>query len=412
MKILTPLLHRPIATLWTGQALSAVGDQFQRLALIWVSTSLLGTRAGFVAAAETGAVMVAALAAGAWTEEWDPRRTMVGADLLRAMLAAIPLLAASAGVLNLWTLATPCILLATLRGVFDPALQSSLPRLAEDPATLMRTNALMDATSRIARLVGPMLAATLIAVMPAIGLMGLNAVTFLASALALTNLRDALPRATDKKRESPWDGLLRGGRAVAARPPFTYLLVRGGVVNGLWVVAMWLCLPLAVRALHRWTSDGADIGVVGMVMGSYGAGNVIGNILIGEMEPRRPLDMVLLGNLVVGAGLILMALAFFAPAGALVPLLMAAAAATALGGPCSDVPMAALRQTRFDPKDVAAVCRLSLAADYGGMLLATALAPLLLTQVAASTALAICGVGIIAAAAAGLAVLARPAKPP
>jgi DHA3 family macrolide efflux protein-like MFS transporter len=189
---------------------------------------------------------------------------------------------------------------------------------------------------------------------------------------------------------------------VLRRPTFVYLLWRGGVVNGLWVLALWICLPLIVQRQHLAAFGLEGIGVVGLVMGCYGGGNIAGNLLVSGLQVRRPVAMVLAGNLVVGLGLLAMAIACSsAPAAGVVPLLMLAAAATAVGGPLSDIPMATLRQTAFAPHEVAAVHRLTIVSDWSGILAATALGPLFLAHGSPAFVMALCAGGILATVLAG-----------
>jgi DHA3 family macrolide efflux protein-like MFS transporter len=395
MRALAPLANGPLARLWVGQSLSAIGDQLQRMAVIWLSVELAGAGAGFVASAESAAVLVTALFAGAWTERWDARRTMIGADLVRAALAIVPVVAALMGRLDLAVLIVPAIVLMGLRGVFDPALQASLPRLAQGQL-LLGANALMDATARIARLVGPALAGALAAVMPVVGLLAVNAVTFLASAAAIVSLRKELPAQRPEVSRSRWQALMLGVHAVRRQPLFVYLLTVSGIVSGLWMVALWLCVPLVVQREGLTAFGLSGLGVVGLVMGSYGAGNLASNLVIGGLEIRRPVPMVIWGLVVVGAGLALMGVAAtVAPAHLVVPLMMAASAAAAVGGPMSDVPLASLRQTQFPLSEVAAVYRLWIVGDWGGMALATALAPAVLVFASPAVVMLACGVAIV-----------------
>jgi DHA3 family macrolide efflux protein-like MFS transporter len=401
MRALAPLANGPLARLWVGQSLSAIGDQVARMAVIWLSVELAGAGAGFVASAESAAVLVTALFAGAWTERWDARRTMIGADLVRAGLALVPVAAWMMGRLDLALLVAPAVILTGLRGVFDPALQASLPRLAQGQL-LLGANALMDATGRIARLVGPALAGALAAVMPVVGLLAVNAVTFVASAVAIASLRKELPRQRPEVSRSRLQALMLGVHAVRRQPLFVYLLWISGIVSGLWMVALWLCVPLVVQREGLSAFGLSGLGVVGLVMGSYGAGNLASNLVIGGLEIRRPVAMVLMGNAVVGAGLALMGLAAtVAPSGLVAPLMMAASAATAVGGPMSDVPLATLRQTRFPLSEVAAVYRLWIVADWGGMALATALAPAVLAFASPAVVMLGCGLAIVIVSAPG-----------
>jgi len=404
MQILKPLAHAPIVRLWSGLTLSALGDQAHNMALIWLAVQLAGADAGFVSAAECAAVLAAALFAGPIVERWDPRRAMIGADLVRAALALVPVVAAATGHLTLAVLIVPSLALAALRSVFDPALQACLPRLAPTRSLLIGTNALMDATTRIARLLGPALVGILAGVLPTVGLMGVNAVTFVLSAIAIASLRRELPPlpSTIPHRASARDRLLRGVRAIRAHPVFVYLLWRGGVVAGLWFVALWLSLPLAVQreGIHGFGIEG--LAATALIMGAYGIGNLISNLVVGSLSVRRPMPMILAGNAVVGIGLMLLGVAVNAPAGAALPALALASAFTALGGPMTDIPMALLRQTMFPFAEIPAVYRLTIVFEWGGMLLANLCAPLLLGHASPSTLMIVCGAGIIAVAAIGV----------
>ena len=403
MQILKPLLHPPIARLWAGLSLAAIGDQVYRIALIWLSVQLAGAHASWVTTAEATTVLATALFAGAWAEDWNHRRTMIGCDLVRAGLALAPVTAWATGHLNLWTLLIPSVALAALRGVFEPALQASLPQLASSRLLLTPTNALMDATARLARLVGPTIAGVLAGFLPTVGLMAATTMTSLASAIAITSLRHQLPHRPRTARGSRFEMLTRGFRAVRNRGYFRYLLWRGGVVNGLWVVSLWLCLPLAVQRGGLGAFGASGLGTVGLVMGAYGVGNLASNLVVGGLIVRRPVTMILAGNAVVGLGLALMGwAALAAPKDLALPLIMAASAFTALGGPVTDVPMATLRQTVFAAREVAAVHRLCIVFDWGGMLLATAIAPLALQAVSPAMTILLCGGVIVAVATAGL----------
>lgn len=402
MRALAPLANGPLARLWAGQSLSAIGDQLMRMAVIWLSVQLAGAGAGFVASAESAAVLVTALFAGAWTERWDPRRTMIGADLIRAVLCLLPVIAAAMGRLDLLVLILPAVAVAGLRGVFDPAMQASLPRLAQG-RLLLGANALMDATARIARLVGPALAGALAAVMPVVGLLAVNAVSFLASAVAIASLKRELPVRRPEGSHSRLQLLMRGVHAVRAKPVFVYLLFLSGVVSGLWMVALWLCVPLVVQRAGLSGFGLSGLGVVGLIMGSYGAGNLASNLVIAGIDVRRPIRLIVWGLIVVGGGLALMGVAAtFAPPHLVVPLMMAASASAAIGGPMSDVPFATLRQTAFPLSDVASVYRLHIVADWGGMTLATALAPALLAGVSATSVMLGCGLAIVVVSLPGL----------
>lgn len=398
MRLLKPLSHGPIARLWTALSLSAIGDQLHQMALVWLAVGLVGGDTGYVAAADSVALLLVALFAGAWVEGWEQRRVMMTADLSRAALAMIPVGAALAGHLTLWTLVVPSVILTAFNGLFDPALQATFPRLAPSRDLLVATNALFDSTIRLARLVGPTLAGILATLIAPVDLMAVNAVSFLGSALALHSLRRALPPQRTIPAPAPTPVLVRllaGWRAVRRHPLFGYLLWRNGVGGGLWTVAVWLGLPLMVRQrdIHGFGLGG--LSAVGLLFSAYGLGNLLGNLLVGSLPLRRPVSMIIAGNLVVGVGFLFIALGTQAPGAWALGLMAAAAAGTAIGGPLAQIPTATLRQTLFAPQEIAAVYRLFMVADCVGTLAAMAVTPTLLRWLPVPAVIAACGVGYI-----------------
>ncbi|MEF9672738.1 MFS transporter [Pseudomonas sp. PCH446] len=161
MKLFKPLLQRPVALLWGGLALSAIGDELFALAVAWMAVQVAGSDASWLGALRGAAALAGALLGGIWAERWDHRRTMIGADLVRAGFALVPMLAWVLGFMNLWTLAVPVMLMMILNSLFEPALRASLPRIAAAPDQLQALNALFDAIIRVARVIGPMLAAAI-----------------------------------------------------------------------------------------------------------------------------------------------------------------------------------------------------------------------------------------------------------
>jgi DHA3 family macrolide efflux protein-like MFS transporter len=403
MLILRPLHRRPVALLWGGLALSGIGDQLYFVALAWIAVGLIGADAGYLGALQAAAVLLVALIGGIWADGWDHRRTMIGADLVRALAVLVPVAATLAGPLTVWTLIPPALAVAGLRAFFEPALQASLPRIAGDPALLPATNALFDATQRIARLVGPMLAGLLSGLMPVIHLFTLDALSFLASAGAIAELRGVLPPRDRAEAAGPARAssrILLGslGRALPAlrqRQVMTYAVWSGGILNGLWYMTIFLGLPLIIAGHALSLFGGSGIEAYGLVMASYGLTNLAANLVIGSRPLLRPGRLIFTGNVVLGLGLASLGLAdWLVPAGLLLPALMAAAGLTAIGGPMHDIPLATWLQTLFAPAEIAGVARLVMVANQAGLLIGMLAAPALFAALGTSLVTIGCGAGI------------------
>ena len=184
-KVFEVLKQRHILLLWLGQLLSSFGDRFFEIAVVWLSVQIVGSEAGFVLAAGSIARLIVGLFGGVFADRWDRQKTMVIVDILR-MLALLSLpIAAVIGDITLTHLAIVAVIAQGLSGLFDPALQASMPVLAIDSKTLQASNALLDVTSRMARIVAPGLAGLLVAVLPISQFFTLDAMTFGVSAIAL-----------------------------------------------------------------------------------------------------------------------------------------------------------------------------------------------------------------------------------
>ncbi len=399
MRIVQPLRVRAIALLWGGLATSAVGDQLYNVAIAWIAVGVLGAAAGYLSAAQALIATATALLAGAWADARDDRRLMIAADLVRAgVLAALVALWLATGRVAPGGLVAAVFVLAAGQALFRPALQAVLPRIEADRALLPATNALLDSTERLARLVGPGLIALLAAILPPMHFLTLNAVTFAVSALAVSRIRGLRPRGP----------VVRGGVIETARQGFQamrqdrllrYMLSATGIHNGAWYTSIFLGVPLLLRS----GDASGGIGSYGLVIASYGIGNVAANLAVSSRGlPGQPGRLIFAGQMVNGTGIVLLALATLLSGWAVLPALCAAAAISGAGGPMGDIPRAVLVQTLLPPGRVAGAVRAWMVVNNLGTLVAMSLAPLLVAAAGARACVAVCGLAIVSVGAIGL----------
>ncbi len=400
----SPLLLRPLAIgrvrlLWGALTLSAIGDQLYAVALVWVAVGVLGPAAGYLSALQAGCGMVAALLAGRWADQWDQRRAMAGADLVRATVLL--------GLVAWWLgrggppppgLIVAIVVLAAGEAVFRPALQATLPALLPDRSVLPAANALFDTTERSARLIGPGLIGVLAGTLPVMHFFTLDAASFLLSAAAIVSLGQ-VARHVPRPRASLLAGVGRGFAVVRTHRLLWTVLLCSGPINGLWVAAFSLALPLLIERAGITGPGGTGLGAYGLVISAYGCTNLLSTLIVGSRPiPSHPGRLMFTGSIVTGLGTA--ALALGAREGLLA--LMAASALAAIGGPLKDIPTAVLRQTELPPGDIAAATRAFMVASYGGALAAMLLAPTLAHALGASRFVMLCGSGLVALAAFGL----------
>jgi MFS transporter, DHA3 family, macrolide efflux protein len=410
MRLFQPLRGRSMALLWGGLSLSAVGDQLYTVALTWIAVGVLGSNAGYLSALQAFVGLSAVLGVGFWADRWEPLRGMIGADLACALVLIVVVAAASfSGGPGITMLVLPIVVLALGRAVFQPALQSVLPFVVADTRLLPAANGLLDATGRIARLLGPGLVALLVGMVPVIHFLTLDAFTFLASAVALWLIWRRHPAETPKvqraiPRQSIWRGVVRGYRATASHPLLGYFLAMSAPLNGVWYAVFYLCLPFMLARGGVGADGLVGIGAYGLILSAYGCGNLAATVVLGGRAlPARPQFLMLSGNLVGACGIVSLAAANFLPAEWRLTGFSAASALTACGGPMQDIPVAVLRQTRLGPPDVAPAMRAFMAMTGFGILCAMLLIPAAIDWFGVTRVIIACGGVYFCVAALGLA---------
>ncbi len=406
MRVFQPLRQAPTALLWGGLSLSALGDQLYAVALAWVAVGVLGRQAGYLSALQAGVVLLAVLGIGRWADRWDPRRSMIAADLVRAaILAAVVAAWLLMGRPHAAGLVAAVVVLALGQAVFQPALQAVLPGVVADPRLLPAANGLLDATERSARLLGPGLVGLVAGIVPVVHFLTLDALSFLASALALRLIgrwRPAsVPRLTT--REPLWHGIFRGLRAVRSHRLLGFTLSVSALVNGGWFATYFLAVPLLIERNGLTGPGGGGLGAFGLVISAYGCTNLAGTLVLGGRTlPKRPQFLMFGGTALTGAGMVLLGLAGLLPAAWQLVGLAAGAAVSAVGGPMSDIPVAVLRQTRLLPGDRAAAMRASMAMGNSGTLVAMLAAPSVIARVGVVPFIVCCGGLLLGLGALGL----------
>lgn len=397
---------RPLRTLWTGLVFSALGDQVQAIAIIWLAIEVAGAGAGFVPAANYAVVLVTGIAAGAFIDRLPVRASMIAIDLLRAVVIFVPVVLAFTVGLGLPMLVASVMALSALNAVFSPLFYSCLPHLAGAPDRIQATNGLVDATVRLSRLGGPFIAGLLATVVPTVHLLTFDALTFLVSAIALWRLGTALDRPRDAGLPaSALARMLHGFTVVRREVAVRWLLIGNSITLAAWALGLTLGLSMLVAE-----NPIGDLGLAaaGFLLGAYGAGDLTSNIVVSAHRPRRRWHFMLSGYLVLGFGLAAIPLALtLLPAAIALPAAMLASFVAGSGGPAFFLPMQTYFQTHLAGIDLAGILRLRVSLIAGSMMLGTLIGPFAFAGVGAVATVVACGLVIAAVGAVGLVAVSR-----
>src|SRR6476661_9331062 len=167
-------LGRNFDRLWSASALSNLADGMFQIALPLLALRITRSPvqiAGVLLAARLP-WLVFALHAGALADRLDGRRTMVNADLARALLLGLLAVIVVAEVERLWIVYLVAFALGLGETLFDTAAQSVLPTIVLGDDLSRANGRLMAAEVTMNRFVGPPLGGLLVGVAMALAFVG------------------------------------------------------------------------------------------------------------------------------------------------------------------------------------------------------------------------------------------------
>jgi MFS transporter, DHA3 family, macrolide efflux protein len=280
------LKRRDFRLAYSAVATSELGDAFQYIALMWFALEAggpLGVLA--VRLADSVPALLFGFHGGLLADRLERRRTMIAADIVRGC-ALVPIAVAGLlGDLPLWGLVLAAFVLTAATSYFDPAYGALLPALV-DRRNVQQANGLVRATADALGVGGWAIAGALLTFMPLSAFFGLNAASFLVSALLLTRIHPR-PARTEPEGTS-WRQLQGGFGALRLRPVLAAGVAVLGVAitieSGTWMVGV----PLLVRDALGHGAGGFSIVMVGYAVGSISAGLYLA---------RRPVQWKAYGSL-------------------------------------------------------------------------------------------------------------------
>jgi MFS family permease len=280
LRVFEALGNRDFRLLFSGQAVSLIGDAAFLTAMGWKTFTLAGsTKLGIVLTCQAVALLTTLLIGGALADRFSRRRMMIVSDLLR--LAAVGALAAvdASGHLGFGTLIVFATLVGLGDGLFYPAFGGMVPLLVESPL-LPSANALIGAARWGSLLVGPIFAGFLYDPAGSAAVFAADACTFLVSAGLVYATR---PRVVERAEpEGTLAGIATGARYVAGVPWLWVSISLFAVVLMLQFAPQQVLLPKLVA--EQW---GRGVEAYALLTTLLGLGTVAGTLLFGQLQPRR-----------------------------------------------------------------------------------------------------------------------------
>lgn len=293
--VLKPLRVRDFRLMWTGLAVSMVGDGIYIIALALLVLDDLG-RSNSTLALVQGAVLLPQvtliIGAGVLADRVDRRRLMIAADVIRFVaIGAIGVLALF-NVLTIPILIALAILYGMGMALFGPAFSSIVPSIVPEDL-LVQANSLGLFMRPIAMFfVGPLLGGLLVDAFDGAALAFIaDALTFVVSAVAIMLMRARHQARDPADTSSAMDDLREGIRYVRTQR-WLWLAMVAATVSLLCTWGPWdNLLPVVVtRDLGGSASD------LGIVFGAGGLASVVAAVYLAQRGslPSRPVTVLYL----------------------------------------------------------------------------------------------------------------------
>jgi MFS family permease len=286
-----PFAGRNFRIFYAGYATSLLGSAMSPIAINFALLDRGVSLTGLGAVLSAGVVpqVLFMIGGGVLADRLGRRPVMLVTDMGRAAVMAV-----TAGLLfvaspPVWVF----VVLAALRGTGDAFFSPALGGLRAEivaPERLPDANALLGVADSAARVIGPALAGTLIAVISSAAVVAADAATYAVSVLTLVMMR--VPPAS-QPRTTPWRDLVNAWSHFRAHSWLWLTTAQWSLLN-LFTYAPYLVLG---PVLAREYLGGAR--VWGIVIGVQAAGSVVTGLFLIGRRPARPLMASALGMLAV-----------------------------------------------------------------------------------------------------------------
>jgi MFS family permease len=275
------LEDRDFRLYWIGQTTSGLGDSLVWVALAWAVLEVGGDASalGLVLAANALPRVVLLLVGGVWADRLPRQLVMVGADVVRGLVAGAMAVLFLTGTAEVWHLALGAALNGAASAFFIPAATGVMPQLVSGPR-LQQANALMNLSQSLTWVIGPTLSGLIVATGGPGWVFAIDAGSFAISTISLLAL--SLPRVVVAERKSFLADLAGGWQEVVSRSWLRAGLVVFAVSN-MAAAAFQVLGPIII---DRELGGAASWGFI-LTFGALGA--VVGGAIGLRWKPPRPL---------------------------------------------------------------------------------------------------------------------------
>ena len=280
-RVLQAFRSRDFRLLWTGQAVSLLGDTAFLVALGWRTFTLTGSARslGYVLTLQGLGLLSTVLIGGALADRYDRRTMMLVSDVSRFGIVGALTVIDGTGHLSIGVLLGLGFAEGLATGFFTPALGGLVPLVVEEPR-LGSANALIGMARQGSLLVGPSFAGLLYGFAGSTVVFGFNAASFLVSFGFVWATRPRLPERADAQgtlRE------IRAGFRYVAGVPWLWVTIS---LFAFVLMCQWAPIQVLTPKLVR-SHFHLGVRAYGLFFSMLGAGMIVGAVSFAQINPRR-----------------------------------------------------------------------------------------------------------------------------
>ena len=286
IRILEPLAERDYALLTTAAVISLLGDGFFSVALAWqvYEISDAPTALSVVGAAWTLPVVLFILLGGVFSDRYDRRWLMIGADVVRAAAIGALGVLSLMGVIELWHIIALIAFVGLGDAFFNPSSTAIVPDLLPDEL-LPQANALQGMFRPLTvRLVGPAIGGFTVAALGPGTAFVVDGASFLLSAVALAAIATRPTRHVVAHGVRQTISEVGEGLAFVRRNPWCWATLVAAMFSLLvFIGPVQVLLPYLVK--YRL---GLEADALGIIFAVGGVGSIVAAVWLGQSGlPRR-----------------------------------------------------------------------------------------------------------------------------
>ncbi|MFE2423373.1 MFS transporter [Streptomyces hokutonensis] len=331
--------NRGFRMLWIGQLLSDTGTQISGIAypLLILALTHSAVLAGVVGTVRAITVLCVQLPAGALSDRFDRRLTMIVCDITRAVLLALLGILIALGAASWQVVLAVSLIEGAAGAVFDPSAAAALPGIVPDEQ-LEQAWAASEGRTYGASLAGPALGGVLFGVGRAVPFLA-DAISFAVSFGTVSRIRGRFRPEKAAVRKSLWREVTDGLQLVWQVPILRAAVIQTPLVNFAFSGVIF-SITLAMQ------QHGTSTAVIGLVQAGIAAGGLLGAVVAPRLQGRVRLA-TLTTTITLAAALLFGAAALFIPS----PLVAAPVALALLLAPAANGALVAV-VLRSAPEDM------------------------------------------------------------